>query len=66
MLIPHSGNESVVFSYGIVAAKVQKNPQPPNKVADFLRLVRILSTVWVIQTVLPDKSFAFYLKDFSV
>jgi hypothetical protein len=28
-------NESVVISYGIVAAKVQKNPLLPTKVADF-------------------------------
>ena len=26
MLIPHSGEESVVISYGILNAKVQKNP----------------------------------------
>lgn len=32
MLIPHSGNESVVISYGIVGAKIQKIPKPPNKI----------------------------------
>ena len=26
LLIPHSGNESVVISYGIVDTKTQKNP----------------------------------------
>ena len=26
LLIPHSGEESVVISYGILNAKVQKNP----------------------------------------
>ena len=27
LLIPHSGEESVVISYGILVAKVQKNPR---------------------------------------
>ena len=32
MLIPHSGNESVVISYGIVAAKVRTRSKPPNEI----------------------------------
>ena len=35
MLIPHSGNESVVISYGIVAANVQKKSVTQSKVSDF-------------------------------
>lgn len=34
MLIPHSGEESVVISYGILTAKIQPNSKPPNKMKE--------------------------------
>lgn len=45
MLIPHSGEESVVISYGILDAKIQKNPLLPNKVADFFLFKVIFLTL---------------------
>lgn len=49
-MIAHSSfcNESVVISYGIVDAKIQKKPQFPNKIADFF-IVKLFLTFFLIK-----------------
>ena len=59
MLIPHSGNESVVISYGIVGAKVSIFFKLPKKMKEnFQKIIKsILSDIRVEMAEEFDKNF---------
>ena len=61
MLIPHSGNESVVISYGIVAATLQNNFQPPNKMNENIqKIIRNITNPSEPSVDHPDAIFRVY------